>query len=162
MGDADRDELFATHTPALQAELEKYWTTGVYPADGGCSPLSPKPPGQYPKFTFRTLTPKHEHKSHALDRLGELAFVQWAVLEAFPEANKIGSCLHAGPGQRVWGGFSGDRIDFSGHIAHENRMLFYNYHEAGIHYDGHCQTSRRIGRANNLPCVDDNVRDNLI
>ena len=133
-------EILPKHTPELQKELHDYINYGRFPPDGGSSDLSPKPPGQYPQYTFRSLTPSQEYRSHSLSRLGEIAFVQWAALEKYTDCKKIGSCLHAGPGQRIWGGFAGDRIDFSCHQVKNdnvNVIKFINYHEANIHYSGH-------------------------
>ena len=94
-----------------------------------------RPP--WPKYTFRVSKPFYEKRSHGLWRLGEMAFVQYMALEHMPNATHLGSSLHCGPGQRSWGGFSSDVIDFSGLTG--GKLHFVNFHEAGVHYQGHCR-----------------------
>ena len=146
------------HTPELHREIETFFNKQIYPKEPS-SELSPRPPDQFPRYFFRALKPAHERRGHALQRVGEFGFVQFAALKAFPKGKRFGSCLHAGPGQRVWGGFSGDRIDFSAHLpprdGKRNRLVFVNYHEKNIHYTNHLRTGRRarLGQAFLKDCL---------
>ena len=100
------------HTEALHLDIDSYLSDKTFPVHPA-SPLTPRPESEYPKFFFQAMNSGYETRPHCLWRLGEPAFTQFFVLNCFPQGKYVNSALHAGSGQRVWGGFSGDRIDVS-------------------------------------------------
>ena len=66
----------------------------------------------------------------------EFIFAQYLALECYPRAHLIASGIHAGPGQIVFGDYRLDCIDATV-LESPGRILFFNFHESGVHYVGH-------------------------
>ena len=76
----------------------------------------------------------------------ESLWSQYLALEVYPEATRIFTHFHAGPGQLVAGDAPGRRADATVVLEGGKRIVFCQYHGEG-HYDGHadgCPLQRRL------------------
>jgi len=113
------------------------------------------------KRTFVALTPEEEAGADFLARK-EIVFVQSLALECYPDAKSICTDLHAGPGQLVLGDYRGDKIDATV-LVEDGDVRFFNFHERGVHYEGHLDYYRREAEEEDAipPGVSDTCRSTV-
>ena len=76
-----------------------------------------------------------EVHSNVLDRQASV-FLQYLMLEKFPNAKLVASGIHAGPGEVTFGADRRQRADATV-ITDWGRILVVNFHGGFWHYHGH-------------------------